>query len=344
MNSISKASVIGSGSWGSAISILLAKNGYSVSMYGRSVEQIEEINTSKTNSAYLPNITFPNNIIASNDISEVVKDSKIIVLAVPSQQVRNILNQLKQHVNSEQILVNVAKGIEKETYLRLSQVAYELLPNNPYVLLSGPSHAEEVAKGIPTIVIATSNDMESAQKVREFFTSSYFRVYLNPDLIGVEISGALKNIIAFGAGLVDGIGFGDNTKAALITRGLYEITRLGIKMGAKYSTFNGLAGIGDLIVTCTSKHSRNWKAGYLLGSGKTMQETLDEVKMVVEGITTTEVAYEKAQELGVKMPIVESIYNVVKGNMTAKEATYNLMTRVKPEEFEGIKLFENMTE
>ncbi|QPK94676.1 NAD(P)H-dependent glycerol-3-phosphate dehydrogenase [Actinomyces sp. zg-332] len=341
MSKMNKVCVIGSGSWGSALSIVLAHNGYDVHIYGRSAEQVNEINTNKTNSSYLPGIVFPENVVASNSLSETVKDCELVVLAVPSQQVRGIIEKIAPFTKPEQILVNVAKGLEKETGLRLSQVAKSILPDNPYVLLSGPSHAEEVAKSIPTIVIAACEDMHNAQKVRNFFITDTFKVYLNTDLVGIEISGALKNIIAFGAGIADGIGFGDNTKAALITRGLYEITRLGLAMGAKYSTFNGMGGIGDLIVTCTSKHSRNWQAGYHIGSGKTLEETLAEVKMVVEGITITEVAHEIAKTLQVKMPIVESIYGVIEGHISPKEAAYSLMKRVKEDEFDGIELFSN---
>ena len=329
-----KVCVIGAGSWGSALALSLYKNGHQIHMWTKDIEQVEEINDTRQNSRYLPGIHFPEDLIVSNHLEEAINNSKIVVLAVPSQAVRSICRQIKPFINKDQIIVDVAKGLEKGTGLRLSQVAKEELPYNPYVTLSGPSHAEEVSKFMPTTLVAACEDINFAQEVQDTFMSPSLRVYTNPDIIGVELGGALKNIIAFGAGMCDGLGYGDNTKAALMTRGITEIGRLGVAMGANVNTFTGLAGIGDLIVTCTSMHSRNRRAGILMGQGKSLQETLDEVKMVVEGITATEVAYKVSRELNIDMPITEAIYSVLYKGANPNEAVLELMTRSKKHEME----------
>ena len=331
-----KISVIGAGSWGSALALSLYKNNHKVHMWTRDEEQVKEIRETKQNSKFLPGIIFPDDLIISGNLEEVVKDSEIIVLAVPSQAVRSVCKQIKPFVKDNQILVDVAKGLERETGLRLSDVVKEELPNNPYVALSGPSHAEEVSKFMPTTLVAACEEIKYAEEVQDAFMSPSLRVYTNPDIIGVELGGALKNIIAFGAGMCDGLGYGDNTKAALMTRGIAEMGRLGVAMGANVNTFTGLAGIGDLIVTCTSMHSRNRRAGILMGQGKTLQETLDEVKMVVEGITATEVAYKVSRRLNISMPITEAIYSVLYEGANADEAVLELMTRAKKHEMEDV--------
>lgn len=331
-----KVCVLGAGSWGSALALVLAKKGYEVIMWTLSKEQADKINNTKENIDYLPGILLPNNISVTTNIEEAVKYSKIIVLAVPSQAIRSVSSQIKPFIKDEQILVNVAKGLEKGSGLRLSEVCKQELPNNHYVTLSGPSHAEEVAKDIPTTVVVASKELEIAQIVQDIFMSPKFRVYTNPDIVGVELGGALKNIIAFGAGICDGLGLGDNSKAALMTRGIREISRLGEAMGANVSTFTGLSGIGDLIVTCTSMHSRNRRAGILIGQGKSLDETLKEIKMVVEGITATEVAYEVAKELNVDMPITNAIYSVLYKGLNANEVVIELMMRNKTHEIEEI--------
>ena len=331
-----KISVIGAGSWGSALALSLYKNNHKVHMWTRDEEQVKEICETKQNSKFLPGIILPDDLIVSGDLEEVVKDSEIIVLAVPSQAVRSVCKQIKPFVKDNQILVDVAKGLERETGLRLSDVVKEELPNNPYVALSGPSHAEEVSKFMPTTLVAACEEIKYAEEVQDAFMSPSLRVYTNPDIIGVELGGALKNIIAFGAGMCDGLGYGDNTKAALMTRGIAEMGRLGVAMGANVNTFTGLAGIGDLIVTCTSMHSRNRRAGILMGQGKTLQETLDEVKMVVEGITATEVAYKVSRRLNISMPITEAIYSVLYEGANADEAVLELMTRAKKHEMEDV--------
>lgn len=331
-----KMCVLGAGSWGSALALSLAKKGYEVSLWTLNEEQADKINKTKENIDYLPGILFPNNITVTTRLEEALENSKIVVLAVPSQAIRSVCQNIKPYVKENQILVDVAKGLEKGTGLRLSEVCKEEIPNNPYVALSGPSHAEEVSRDIPTTVVVASENLEIAQTVQDIFMSPKLRVYTNPDIVGVELGGALKNIIAFGAGICDGLGFGDNAKAALMTRGISEISRLGVAMGANTSTFAGLSGIGDLIVTCTSMHSRNRRAGILIGQGKSLDETLTEVKMVVEGITATEVAYKVAKELGVDMPITNAIYSVLYEGMNPNEVVIDLMMRNKTHEMEEI--------
>ena len=331
-----KVCVLGTGSWGSALGLTLAKKGYEVSMWTLSEEQADKINKTKENIDYLPGVLFPNNMIVTTNLEESVVNSTVIVLAVPSQAIRSVCNQIKPFIKDEQIIVDVAKGLEKGSGLRLSEVVEQELPNNPYVTLSGPSHAEEVARDIPTTVVVASTDLDIAQKVQDIFMSPKFRVYTNPDIVGVELGGALKNIVAFGAGICDGLGLGDNSKAALMTRGIREISRLGVAMGADASTFSGLSGIGDLIVTCTTMHSRNRRAGILIGQGKSLEETLAEVKMVVEGITATEVAYEVSKKLNVDMPITNAIYSILHSNLNPNEVVIDLMMRNKTHEMEEI--------
>lgn len=331
-----KVSVIGSGSWGCALAMVLAKNGNDVFIYSRNENQIEDINKNNRNEKYLPNVKFNENIKASNDFAEVLDNSKLIVLAVPTQQVRNVLLEMKGFIKLGQIIVDVAKGIEVKTGLRISEICEEILPDNPYSVLSGPSHAEEVSREIPTTVVVSSKDNSISEIVRDYFMNENFRIYINSDLIGVELAGALKNIIAFGAGVLDGMGYGDNSKSALITRGLNEIVKFGTSYGAKKSTFYGLSGIGDLVVTCTSKHSRNWRAGNLIGSGLSINETLNKINMVVEGITTTEIVYRISKERNIEMPITKAIHSALYENLDAKLAVNKLMTREKKNEFEEI--------
>ena len=331
-----KMCVLGAGSWGSALALVLAKKGYEVNIWTKSSEKAQKLQRTRENIDYLPGVIFPNNIVVTSSYEEAIKNSKMIVLAVPSQVIRSVCKDIKPFINEDQILVDVAKGLERGTGKRLSVVCEEELPNNRYVALSGPSHAEEVAKDIPTTVVVACENIETAQIVQDIFMSPKFRVYTNPDVVGVELGGALKNIIAFGAGICDGLGFGDNAKAALMTRGIREISKLGSSMGADVNTFTGLSGIGDLIVTCTSMHSRNRRAGILIGQGKSMEETLAEVKMVVEGITATEVAYEVAKELNIDMPITNAIYSVLHENANPHEVVINLMMRNKTHELEEI--------
>lgn len=331
-----KVCVLGAGSWGTALAMVLNKNGNKVCIWTRREEQCIEINDRNTNKKYLIDTKLSSDIKATTDIEEAVKKSELIVLAVPSQQVRDICKKISNFMVDNQILVNVAKGIESSTGMRISEICAEELPNNKYCMLSGPSHAEEVSKNIPTAVVAASKDILISQTVQDYFMNENFRVYTNSDLVGVELAGTTKNIIAFGAGILDGIEFGDNSKAALMTRGLTEISRFGVALGAELSTFSGLSGIGDLIVTCTSMHSRNRRAGILIGKGYSVEDTEKEINMVVEGITATKAVYKKSKELGIEMPITECIYRVLIGEIDPKSGVTELMTRSKKHENEFI--------
>ena len=331
-----KVCMLGAGSWSTALAKVLDDNGCKVVMWARRSQQCDEINTTHTNKKYLENIVLSESIEATTDMEYAIKDANIVVLGVPSQQVRSVCKQIKQYISKEQVIVNVAKGIENKTGKRISQICLEELPENKYCMLSGPSHAEEVSRNIPTALVAASECIETSQLVQDYFMNKNFRVYTNNDLIGVELGGATKNIIAFGAGILDGLNYGDNSKAALMTRGLTEISRFGVAMGAELSTFSGLSGIGDLIVTCTSMHSRNRRAGILMGKGYTLEETQKEIQMVVEGITATIAVYEKASNMGIEMPITECIYRVITTDLDPKDGVYELMTRSKKHENEYI--------
>ena len=328
--------ILGGGSWGTALSVLLAKKGYDVELWIRNETQIKNIEKTKENTKYLPGIIIPSNTKITNNIEKAVKDKDVLVLAVPSHSIREILKQIKDNVTSGQIIVNVAKGLEPKTLLRISEVIKQEIPDCKFAVLTGPSHAEEVAKDIPTTIVVASKEKEVAEYVQEMFTTSSFRVYTNPDIIGAELGGAFKNIIALGAGISDGLGYGDNTKAALMNRGIIEITRLGEKMGAHSKTFAGLTGIGDLIVTCTSMHSRNRRAGILIGKGMKINEAVDSIGMVVEGISATKAAYKLSKKYEVKMPIVEELYGVLYEGNDVKESVINLMLRDKKTEMEYI--------
>lgn len=324
--------ILGGGSWGTAVSKLLSENNHKVRIWFRNKEKAEIVKNIRENKHYLPNIKIPENILVTSDIHEAVKDADIIVLAVPTQEVRGLITKNIDVFNKDAILVNLSKGLEKDTLYRISQVCEELLPNNKFVALSGPSHAEEVALEMPTTVVAASSDEEVAKLVQDVFMSDYFRVYINTDIIGVEIGGALKNVIALAVGISNGLGFGDNTKAALINRGIHEIARLAEKMGADKLTFLGLSGIGDLVVTCTSVHSRNRKAGILIGKGYTKEEAAEEVGMVVEGIITTHAAYQMAKNESIEMPIVNELYSVLYLDHKATDTVDRLMKRNKKHE------------
>ncbi|HWJ03241.1 MAG TPA: NAD(P)H-dependent glycerol-3-phosphate dehydrogenase, partial [Verrucomicrobiae bacterium] len=296
--------VLGAGSWGTALAVLLAKKNYPVSLFGRHQAATEEMRSSRQNTRYLPGVELPSTLTPTSDLEGALNGADLVVLAVPSHAVRETARQMKPLLKKGTIVVNTAKGIEQESFLRLSQVIEEEMPGTNCVILSGPSHAEEVGRNVPTAVVAAAAKRELAETVQDYFMTPYFRVYTNPDVLGVEIGGALKNVIALGTGIADGLNFGDNTKAALMTRGLAEIARLGVAMGGKALTFAGLTGVGDLIVTCTSMHSRNRRAGILLGQGKPLPDVLKEVGMVVEGVRTTRGAYFLAQKYEVEMPIV----------------------------------------
>ena len=333
-----RIAVIGAGSWGTALSIVLANNGYGVDLFTQFEDQKEEINNKKTNKSFLPEIKLPSNIKASTNLEEVVKGKKFILLVVPSHAMRQVAKDIKPYITDKTIIIHATKGIELDTYLRMSEVIHQELPDLPLeniLVLSGPSHAEEVSKQLPTTIVAAGLNLAIAEEVQDIFMNNDFRVYTNDDLVGIELAGSLKNIIALAAGMSDGLGYGDNAKAALITRGLSEISRLGIELNANPITFSGLAGVGDLIVTCTSKHSRNWRAGYSLGQGKPLNEVLDEMGMVVEGIKATKAAYYLAQKYKIDMPITTELYKVLFEDKDPKTAVEDLMGREKTKEIKS---------
>ncbi|WP_342525726.1 NAD(P)H-dependent glycerol-3-phosphate dehydrogenase [Chryseomicrobium sp. FSL W7-1435] len=334
--------VLGAGSWGTALAYVLAENKHQTLIWSHRQDQADEINTHYTNEKYLPGQTLPTNLVATADLQAAITHSNIIVLAVPTKAFREVIGDFLPHLSSPKMFVHVSKGIEPDSLKRISEIIEEEIPEqlrDSIVVLSGPSHAEEVVLKHPTTVTAASENIEAAQKIQDIFMNHYFRVYTNEDVIGVELGGALKNVIALAAGIVDGLGYGDNAKAALITRGLAEISRLGIQMGAQPYTFIGLTGMGDLIVTCTSVHSRNWRAGNLLGQGNSLEQVLDNMGMVVEGVRTTKAAYQLSQKYEIEMPITSALYQVLFEGLTPKEGVGQLMLRTKKHELEDFKSF-----
>lgn len=331
-----KIGVLGGGSWGTSLAILLAKKGNDVTIWLRDKEQVNSINETKENKKYLPGIKLPDNISISSDLEETNYKKDLILLSVPTHGIRQVLNSCKSTIKKEQIILNVSKGIENQSLLRISQIVEEILPGNRYAVLSGPSHAEEVAKDMATTVVSASNYKNVAEYIQDLFITPSFRVYTNPDVTGVELGGALKNIIALAAGISDGLDCGDNTKAALMTRGIFEMAKLGVKVGAKSETFSGLSGIGDLIVTCTSMHSRNRRAGILIGQGMQVEEATKKIGMVVEGIKTTKSAFYLSKEYNIDMPITEELYNVLYNGKNVENSVSNLMLRDKKHEMENV--------
>lgn len=331
-----KVAVLGAGSWGTAIATVLQNNGHQVSLWMRNKEQASKISQSRMNLKYLPETMLSDQIIIETDMNRVLDHAQTVVLAVPTQQIRSVLQSWGHFIPSEALIINLAKGIEKSSYCKISEIVSEELGERSYAVVSGPSHAEEVAKRMPTTLVAASRSKKLAERAQDLFMNPYLRVYTNPDVTGVELAGALKNVIAFGAGIADGIGYGDNARAALITRGITEIARLGQAMGASINTFAGLAGIGDLIVTCTSMHSRNRRAGILIGEGKSLDESLNSVGMVVEGVFTASAAYELAKRYAVDMPITSAIYHVIYEQQDVQEAVRELMTRQRKNEMEEV--------
>ena len=335
---MAKISVIGSGGWGIALAILLHENGHNLTIWSFDKKEVEELKETKQNKAKLPNILISNDIEVTNDLKEAVSDKDILVLAVPSKAIRSVSKSLKNIIKDNQIIVNVAKGLEEDTLKTMTDIIEEeLKEKNPQVaVLSGPSHAEEVGKGIPTTCVVSAHNKELTLYLQNIFMNPSFRVYTSPDMIGVEIGGALKNVIALAAGIADGLNYGDNTKAALITRGIKEISTLGVAMGGEQSTFYGLTGLGDLIVTCASMHSRNRRAGILLGKGKTLDEAIKEVNMVVEGVYSAKSALMAAKKYNVEIPIIEQVNAVLFENKNAAEAVNELMIRDKKLEIQSL--------
>lgn len=322
--------IIGSGSWGVAIAIHLAKLGNNIKIWSFSEEEKELINKERK-CKFLPNVEIPNGIVCTNSYEETIKGTEFIIHVTPSKFTRDIVKQYKQYVTNQPIII-CSKGFEKESLLTLDEVIKEEMPNTETAVLSGPSHAEEVSIGIPTVLVVASKNDKLMEEIQEIFMCDKMRVYTSKDVKGVELGGALKNIIAFCAGVAAGIGLGDNTFAALITRGLAELSRLGVVLGGQKDTLYGLSGLGDLIVTCLSEHSRNRKAGKLIGKGKSLEETKKEVGMTIESIDNIEVAYELAKINNVEMPIVEAVYNILYKNLKPEEAVNILMNRERKNE------------
>lgn len=327
-----KISVIGSGSWGVALAILLNSNGHKVKLWSYNPEEARMINEDRK-CKFLPNITIPEGLECYTELEDALRDTSIVLIVTPSNAIRATLNNMLPFVTENQVFVLCSKGMEKETQKVYTEVIKEIYPNNKVSALSGPSHAEEVSEQIPTAVVISSEDDALSERLQEVFMNPKFRVYINDDLLGVEMGGSLKNIIALACGIANGLGYGDNTIAALITRGIVEISRLGVEAGAKRQTFYGLTGVGDLFVTCSSVHSRNRKAGILIGQGKSVEEAVKEVGMVVEGINAVEGAYILAQKHSVSTPIINEIYDIIHNGKTPEEATQNLMSRGKKTEF-----------
>lgn len=326
---MAKIGIIGAGSWGTALSKLMANNGHEVIVWSIIPEEIEMLKTRRQHETKLPGVILPEGIAFTTDLSLAMTDRDVLILAVPSPYTRSTSRSMKPFCRDGQIIVNVAKGVEEGTLDTLSDIIEEELPMAEAAVLSGPSHAEEVGRELPTTCVVSTRRSETATYLQGLFMSPVFRVYTSPDMLGVELGAALKNVIALAAGCADGLGYGDNTKAALITRGIAEIARLGVAMGAQATTFYGLTGIGDLIVTCASRHSRNRRAGYLIGQGYTMQQAMDEVKMVVEGVYSAKAAKALAEKYHVEMPIVEQINLVLFENKPARDAVNDLMLRDK---------------
>lgn len=327
-----KIAVIGAGSWGTALATVLAGKGHEVRITDINMEHLKLMEEHRENVNYLPGVKLNENIHIVGSGAEALEDADYALFSAPAQHFRSAIEAANPYMKKGLIVINVAKGIEQKTLLRMSEIASDYLDMDKYVVLSGPSHAEEVGRRMPTTVAVASKCLETAEDVQELFMTDRFRVYTNDDVVGIELGGSLKNIIALGAGISDGMGFGDNAKAALMTRGLAEIKRLGLKLGARPETFAGLAGVGDLIVTCTSMHSRNRRCGIMIGEGMDPKEATDKVGMVVEGMFTTEAAYGLAEREGIEMPITEAIYDVINGKANVEEIVASLMTREKRHE------------
>ncbi len=321
--------IIGAGSWGIALAVLLHKNGHRVTVWSKLADEIAMLEKEHEHKDKLPGVKLPADMAFTTDLKEAVKGMDVLVLAVPSSFTRSTARELSAEVEEGQIIVNVAKGIEEHTLMTLSQIIEEEVPKATVAVLSGPSHAEEVGRGIPTTIVVGARKKATAEYLQNIFMNDVFRVYTSSDVLGMELGAALKNVVALAAGMADGLGYGDNTKAALITRGIAEISRVGVAMGARAETFNGLTGIGDLIVTCASMHSRNRRAGILIGQGKSMEEAMAEVKMVVEGVYSAKAAMGLAEKYGVQLPIIEQVNLILFHGKAPGEAVRDLMLRDK---------------
>lgn len=330
-------SVIGAGSWGIALAKVLAQNGNDVTVWSIIEDEIKMLTENREHLTKLPGVKLPDNMFFTSNLEEAVKDKEMIILAVPSPYTRSTSKSMAPFVADGQLIVNVAKGIEDETYMTLSDIIEQEIPQATVAVLSGPSHAEEVGKNMTTTLVAGARKKETAEYIQNAFMCNFLRVYTSPDVLGIELGGALKNVVALAAGIADGLGCGDNAKAALITRGIAEISRLGVAMGGKIESFTGLTGIGDLIVTCSSMHSRNRRAGMLIGQGYTMQEAMDEVKMVVEGVYSAKAAAGLAEKYNISMPIVKEVNDILFDGQKAEQAITDLMFRDKTSEITSLK-------
>lgn len=329
---MAKIGVMGAGSWGTALALLLDTNGHEVTIWSALKDEVEMLNEKREHESKLPGVKLPEGMIITDQLEPAMADKELLILAVPSPFTRSTAHNMAPFIKDGQLVVNVAKGIEEDTLMTLSDIIEEEIPNANVAVLSGPSHAEEVGRGLPTTCVAGAKTKETAEYIQSLFMSPVFRVYTSPDILGIELGSALKNVIALAAGIADGLGCGDNTKAALITRGIAEIKRLGVAMGAHAETLTGLSGMGDLIVTCASVHSRNRRAGYLMGQGYTMQEAMDEVKMVVEGVYSAKAALALSEKYHVDMPIVQEVNKVLFEKKKPQDGLSELMLRMKRNE------------
>lgn len=325
---MAKVAVLGGGSWGIALAVLLHKNGHEITVWSALEKEIEML-SSEHEHKMLPGVKMADDMIFTTDEKEAVTGKDMLVMAVASSYTRATARRFKEFIAPGQIIVNVAKGIEEDTVMTLTEIIEQEIPQCQVAVLSGPSHAEEVSRGVPTTIVVGAKKKSTAEYIRSLFMNEVFRVYISPDVLGIELGGSLKNVVALAAGIADGLGYGDNTKAALITRGITEIGRLGIAMGGLYETFSGLTGIGDLIVTCASMHSRNRRAGILIGQGKSMEEAMAAVKMVVEGVYSAKAAMQLAKKYNVQLPIIEQVNMVLFEGKPASEAVKDLMLRDK---------------
>ena len=334
---MAKISVLGAGSWGTALAVVLHKNGHEVTIWSIAQDEIDMLKKEREHKDKLPGVKIAEEIGLTTDLKEAISGRDMLVVAVPSPYIRSTAKSMAPYVEDGQLLVSVAKGTEEGTLMTLSAILEQEIPQAEVAVLCGPSHAEEVGIGLPTTLVAGAKRKETAELVQSTFMNEVLRVYTSPDVLGMELGASLKNVIALAAGMADGLGYGDNTKAALITRGISEIGRLALTMGAKYETLSGLTGIGDLIVTCASKHSRNRKAGMLIGEGYTMEEAMKEVKMVVEGVYSAKAAMELSAKYDVSMPIIEQVNEVLFDGKSAKEAVMDLMLRDKKPEHDDLE-------
>ena len=329
---MARAAIIGAGSWGTALSVVLHNNGHEVTIWSIVKEEIDMLRDRHEHVDKLPGVKLADDMIFTTDLGEACRDKDLLVLAVPSPYTRSTSRMMAPYVEKDQLIVSVAKGVEEDTLMTLSQIIKDEIQACRVAVLCGPSHAEEVGRCIPTTCVAGSDDKEIAEYVQNIFMNENFRVYTSSDVMGMELGAALKNVVALAAGIADGLGYGDNTKAALITRGIAEISRLGVRMGCQRSTFSGLTGMGDLIVTCASMHSRNRRAGILMGQGKSMEEAMAEVKMVVEGVYSAKAAKALGDKYGVDLPIIEQVNMILFDGKPAAEAVRDLMMRDRRDE------------